>query len=84
MNPFPEGTVDHFANLNPTPDDIKSVKSLVEQLLKDPSLGTPIPFEKEKYKGCYVAFTAGGRWRVVYRPSNPADIVVISIERQEE
>ena len=82
---MPEGIVNHFANYHPSPDDIKSVVALVEQLQKQPSLGIPIPFEEPKYKGCMVAFTADGNWRVVYRPppSSSEDIIIVSIDPQE-
>jgi hypothetical protein len=88
MRPIPEAIVVQFGNFNPTPDDIESVKSLIEQILKNPNLGTPIPFSQPKYEDCYVAFTADGKWRVVYRliestKTKKLEPVLVSVEPQE-
>jgi hypothetical protein len=90
MKLIPEGIVNRFANFHPTPDDRKNVVDLVAQLMKNPGLGIPIPFEKQKYKDCYLAFTADGRWRVVYRRLDQGEhvagaesIIVVSIDREE-
>jgi len=65
------------------PQDQENVVELVRHLLQRPYSGTPIPFEQEKYKDCYVAFTPDGKWRVVYRPTNPDGIIVLSIDPEE-
>jgi len=83
MKPVPEAVVNRFANHHPSPDDRKTVVGLVAQLMAQPDLGIPIPFEQEKYKDCYVAFTPDGHWRVVYRRINPEGIVVVSIDPEE-
>jgi hypothetical protein len=86
MKPIPEGTVNRFANFHPTLDDSRNVKDLVAQLMDNPALGIPIPFEKQKYKDCFVAFTPDGRWRVVYRrleEGTEPPIVVVSIDPEE-
>jgi hypothetical protein len=84
MKPIPEAIVNHFANFNPTPDDIKSVVALIEQIQKDPSIGTEIPFSQPKYKDCYVAFTADGKWQVVYRAVPGNEPVIVSVDPSEE
>ena len=83
MKPIPEAVVDHFANYDPSPEDVKSVVGLVQQLLQNPDFGTRIPFADEKYRDCYVALTPDERWRVVYRPVKPQGIVIVAIDQQD-
>jgi hypothetical protein len=84
MKPIAESVVRHFADLNPTPDDRKSVFALLEQIDGDPDIGVPIPFLKQTYKDCFVAFTPDTRWGIVYRRLNPEpdDVEILAINLQ--
>lgn len=89
MKPIPEAIVNRFANFNPTPEELAAVRALIAQIIENPDIGTPIPFDQEKYKNSFVAFTADGRWRVVYRilkneNTGEREVIIVAIDPQED
>jgi hypothetical protein len=77
---LPVSVVDSFAQHSPSDEDVKEVTEAIENLLRSPHSGVPIPFASVKYKGIYVAWTSDKRWRIVFRPKGPSGLEVLSID----
>jgi len=77
---LPESVVDGFARHDPSEQDVKSVTDALQDLLRNPNSGVPIPFTSAKYRGIYATWTPDKKWRIVFRPRTPNGFDVFSID----
>jgi hypothetical protein len=80
---LPQSVVDNFAQHNPSDEDVKSVMDALQSLGKNPDQGTPVPFNPERLRDCYLSWTQDKKWRILYRHKNPRGTEILSIEPEE-